>query len=541
MKRTIILILLVIGILKASAQAPNCINLGSASSWHGFYTQQTTIQDDKTHGTYVQIGDDDGPSYVVNDAAFGGNWITMANGNTCLCYDYNVTWNTSIPTVPVTVPHFAIYTGATATLNYGDMLNRVRAAFIGNNSNPAIQNGLWATCCLPIGLCVNGQLPSNSYGSWQIYDIASNAPMTGAAASAAWDNLIQHVTGAYFGTDYNSSPSEVIKYANLCFSCKTNTCACSSFVQFTQAPFAITPDGTKISAPSCDHSFGSVLSLYTNYQFSAGFQTYNSGSCATTYTAVITDANNNIIASQNGGNTPAPFSQSFTHAGNYCITYSLKVNGTVCATCKACFTVSAATQCCNNTFPFWTDIPVPASYPFANGTYSVEDFVVHGANSIPITEIKVTVEDFELISKYQDCLKCYNQPATLGSIFGGSTIGAGSNKLSIQVQPYGNGNIITNNSNEVIWENPNGVTLGAGDKIRLVYILPAESEIPCCVDSAKICVRFSYRDINCGYCEVYNCTVVPLRPKGANTTLPTLQLLFYNARGIFQPGKAPGF
>lgn len=539
MKRTVILILLAMGIFKAGAQ--NCINLGSVSDWHGFYVLPTTIEKDPTHGTYVEMGDDDGGSYVVNDAAFGGDWITMANGNSCLCFDYNVAWDASAPTTSVTVPHIGIYTGPAATTYYGNIDNQVRAGFVGNTSNPVIQNGVWANCCLPIGLCVNGQLPSNSFGAWEIYGPGSNTPLTGAAACTAWDNLIQHVTGAYFGTDYNSSPSEKVKFANFCWGCKSNTCVCSSFVHFTQSPYVIAPDGSKISAPDCDRSLGSVLSLYTAYQFSAGFQTYNSGNCNVKYTAVITDANNHTITSQSGTNVPVPFTCTFTHSGIYAVTYSLMVNGTVCSTCKVLFTVSAATPCCNNTFPFWTDIPVPQSYAFANGTYSVEDFVVHGANSIPITELKVTVEDFELISKYEDCLKCNNQPVLLGSLFGGNPIGTGANQLTIAPQPYGNGNLVTTNNNEVIWTSSNGATLSAGDKIRLVYLFPAESEIPCCVDSARICVRFSYRDVNCGYCEVYNCTTVPLRPKGTNTNLPTLEQLFMNSRGVYQPAKASGF
>jgi len=547
MKKIIILTLLGMSIYTAEAQTPKCIDFTNYTNadlvnWVGFYVAPTAIKTDATHGQYLELTDDQGGSYVVNDTEFNGNWITLSGGNSCFCFDYNVNWDASVSTPPTKAPHIGIYTGGSAANSNVYIVGRVRAVFVGNSTNPDITNNVWRKFCMPVGLSANGQLPSNSFGTWIVFPANSTVALTGAAACTAWDNLIQHVTGAYFNTDYNSSPSEKIKLDNFCWACAPNvaTCACSSFVQFTQAPFVINPDGKKISASSCDRSLAAPLDIYTTYQFSTAFQTYNAGGCTTEYSAVIYDSGNHVIASQSGTNAAVPLLHAFSQAGDYSIVYTLKVNGVVCETCTMLFTISASTPCCSNKFPVWTDIPVPQSYPFAAGTYSVEDFVVHGANSIPITELKVTVEDFELISKYEDCIKCYNPPATMGSILGGS-IGTGSNKLTLQVQPYGTGNLLTENNNELVWKNANGATLSSGDRIRLVYILPAESEIPCCVDSAKICVRISYRDINCGYCEVHNCTIVPLRPKGANTTLPTLQLLFYNARGIFQPGKAPGF
>ncbi len=166
--------------------------------------------------------------------------------------------------------------------------------------------------------------------------------------------------------------------------------------------------------------------------------------------------------------------------------------------------------CCNNKFPFWTNIPYPESYSFDGGTYSIEDFNIHGANMVPITEIRATVESFQLLSKYEDCMPCKMAPVLLGSIGSLWNIGTGANMLTVQTNPYGN---ITGetNLNEVIWKNPNGATLNSNDIIKLMYILPPESDIPCCVDSAKVCIRFSYKDVNCGYCEVYNCSTIALK------------------------------
>lgn len=543
MKKIIIVMLLSMSFYTSKAQ--NCINFsnytpGMVSNWKGFFVASTTIQTDIPHGKYLQLTDDEGGSRVMNETEFGGNWLSRAI-NGCLCFDYNVNWNSdnSINTIPVKEPKIGIYTGTTATNNYSDVLNRIRASFVGNSTNPDLQDNVWRNFCLPIGLSVNGSLPSNSFGTWVISN--GSTPLLGAAACTAWDNLIQNVTGCYFATDYNGSPTEKINLDNFCWTCASPICNCSSFIKFTESPYVITPDGGKLTAPSCERSLGSILNAYTPYQFAVGFQSYNTAGCTTEYSATITNSNNVVIASQISTNGVVPLSYTFSQSGDYSITYSLKVNGVVCTTCKMVFRVELEPNpCCINTFSFWTDIAVPESYPFSEGTYSVEDFLVKGANTIPITELKVTVENFELISQYADCLKCYNLPATLGSILGGITIGNGSNKLTLETQPYGNGNQLAANINEVIWKNPNGVTLNTTDSIRLIYILPGKSEIPCCVDSVKVCVRFSYRDINGGYCEAYNCTIVPLRSKGTNT-LPTLQQLFQNSRGVFNPSKAPGF
>lgn len=544
-----IILLFILGISFYTSKSQNCIDFsnytnsstGLLSNWKGFLVLPTTIQTDVPHGNYIQLTDDDGGSYVVNDTEFGGNWITKAV-NGCLCFDYNVYWDATASTIPVKAPKIGIYTGATVTgvNDYGELYNRVHASFIGNSSNPDLQNNVWKNFCLPVGLSANGQLPSNSFGTWSISN--GTIALTGTAACAAWDNLIVNVKGAYFATDYNGSPTEIVKLDNFCWTCKSPVCNCSSFPQFTEAPYVITPDGSKIKAPSCERSLSSTLTTFTSYQFLIAFQSYNAVGCSTEYSAVITNSNNQVIATQTSTTGVMPLTYNFSQTGDYCINYSLKINGVVCSTCKMCFSVKTEDNpCCKNTFPFWTDIPVPASYPFNNGTYSIEDFIVKGANTIPITEIKVTVEDFQLINKYDGCLNCYNPPYTLGSILGGNTIGTGVNKLTLETQIYGTPNNYSANSNELIWKNPNGVTLSINDLIRVIYILPAESEIPCCVDSAKVCIRISYRDVNCGYCEVYNCTTVPLRAKGKTNPLPTLQQLFQNSRGVFQPSKAPGF
>ena len=480
-----------------TSKAQNCITFSgnyNLNNWKGNAVDPHTIQNDVPHGNYLQLKDDSGPSYEANDVEFNGNWLTKAVDG-CLCFDYNVDWSTGgATTLPVKAPKLNIYYN---TGNIANILTGSRAAFVGNSSNPDLQNNTWRNFCLPVGLSSGTNLPSNSYGTWLVYN--GNTVLTGTAASTAWDVLIQNVTGIALMTDYNSYPGELVRFDNFCWTCATLPCSIAL--------------STTINPETCSDKSGSIDIIPAG---GVAPYTYIWNTGATTASII------NLAA------------------GNYTVTVTDKNNCTKTMTITIINNPCPPNPCCKNSFPFWTDIAVPESYPFSEGTYSVEDFLVKGANTIPITELKVTVEDFELISKYDDCLKCYNSPATLGSILGGITIGTGSNKLTLETQPYGNGNQLAANINEVIWKNPSGVTLNTTDFIRLIYILPGKSEIPCCVDSAKVCIRFSYRDINGGYCEVYNCTIVPLRSKGTNT-LPTLQQLFQNSRGVFNPSKAPGF
>ena len=533
-----------------TSKAQNCIDFSGSynlNNWKGNAVGPHSIENDIPHGNYLQLEDDDNLSYEANDIEFNGNWLTKAE-NGCLCFDYNVDWSAgNAATLPKKAPILSIYYN---TGNIANILTGSRANFVGNSSNLDLQNNTWRNFCLPVGLSSGTNLPSNSYGTWLVYN--GNTLLTGTAASTAWDNLIQNVTGIALFTDYNEFPGELVRFDNFCWTCAPPICNCSSFITFTESPYVITPDGGKLSAPSCERSLGSILNVYTPYQFAVGFQSYNTAGCTTEYSATITNSNNVVIASQISTNGVVPLSYTFSQSGDYSITYSLKVNGVVCTTCKMVFRVELEPNpCCNNLFGVKSEVVIPPSYPYKGGTYSIENFNVIIPNNIPITEIKVNVESFEIISAFKDCQKCENMPITLGSLMGIRTIGTVPNDVltvAPQVAPQGYGSALNTNqnTNEIIWSNPNGVLLSTNDKIGIIYLLPSSKEIPCCALEAKVCIRISWRDTECNYCEVTSCSFPVLKnPNDLNPafTLPWLQGLYLNAKGIFTTsyGKAEGF
>lgn len=528
-----------------TSKAQNCIDFSGSynlANWESIGTEPHTIQNDVSHGNYLELKDDSYASREANDTEFNGNWLTKAE-NGCLCFDYNVDWSAgNAATEPVKAPHLNIYYN---TGNIANILTGIHASFVGNSSNPDLQNNTWRNFCLPVGLSSGTNLPSNSFGTWRVKN--GITVLTGTAASTAWDILIQNVTGLSLGTDYNDFPGELVRFDNFCWTCKPPICNCSSFITFTESPYVITPDGGKLSAPSCERSLGSILNVYTPYQFAVGFQSYNTAGCTTEYSATITNSNNVVIASQISTNGVVPLSYTFSQSGIYSITYSLKVNGVVCNSCKMTFAVELEPNpCCNNLFGVKAEVVIPPSYPYNGGTYSIENFKVIIPNNIPLTEIKVNVESFEIISAFKDCQKCENKPITLGSLMGIRTIGTGLNVLTVASQAYGSALNTNQNTNEIIWSNPNGVLLNTNDKIGIVYLLPSSNEIPCCALEAKVCIRISWRDTECNYCEVTSCSFPVLKnPKDLSPafTLPWIQGLFLNAKGIFNSGygKAEGF
>ncbi len=199
-------------------------------------------------------------------------------------------------------------------------------------------------------------------------------------------------------------------------------------------------------------------------------------------------------------------------------------------------------NCCNNKLQMVTASEVPPSYPYNEGTYAIEKYNITVPNDIPITEVKVNVTSFEWKSDKEDCKQCQIKPANLGSLYGGFNIGGtfvGSNP-----QPYGSGVAATSNNNEIIFTFPTGKNFVVGDFMQLTYLLPPEKDLSCCQTKAHVCFKISWKDINCGYCEITTCSDIDLKNSTelrAGFSLPNRLMLYLNTRNIFALGHADGY
>lgn len=150
-------------------------------------------------------------------------------------------------------------------------------------------------------------------------------------------------------------------------------------------------------------------------------------------------------------------------------------------------------------------------------TSAVEKLGIHQDATIPITEFRVSITDIQYEYDYASCASCINNPALWASISSpDETIGTGNNTLSFASTPYPMGDVsgmINQNGNvrELIWTNPEGAMLEDGTDIRIMYVLPPASDIPCCVTTVRVCSKISWKDANCHVCERFNCTDINIK------------------------------
>ncbi|MFK7970496.1 MAG: T9SS type A sorting domain-containing protein [Bacteroidia bacterium] len=135
-------------------------------------------------------------SWLFNSIDYAGNWL---NFGSCYCYDFRIFVNGN--TVPAPPTNLYIYFGP------DPFSATYRAKFVLNNI--VTPDSGWVTICPPIELAdVSGNLPSNSYGQWE---------MVVGSGAAAWDSLIQNVTGIGYNLDIGASPTEQYGFDNICF------------------------------------------------------------------------------------------------------------------------------------------------------------------------------------------------------------------------------------------------------------------------------------------------------------------------------------
>ena len=149
-------------------------------------------------------------------------------------------------------------------------------------------------------------------------------------------------------------------------------------------------------------------------------------------------------------------------------------------------------------------------------TIAASNFTITGPSGALFTEIRAEVLSYSLTSsKSPDCIGCKSYPFTWASIYTAGTIGAMPPKITM----YGGMNVpnfnpsgvnIYKNPREVIWNN-GGLPFVIPPSLNMTFLLPPASIIDCCDLTARICVKFTFRDINCKECEVIVCFNVTIK------------------------------
>lgn len=155
---------------------------------------------------------------------------------------------------------------------------------------------------------------------------------------------------------------------------------------------------------------------------------------------------------------------------------------------------------------------------FAGNNYSLytANISISGGPT-PYQEIKATVIDYQLIANYEECIACKNKPFTWSSISGG--IVAGIVPATTGASPTVGFNIPANpteNPREIVWANGSPINLATPQNVAIQLYLPVASALPCCELKAKVCIKFTFKDINCKLCEKIVCGTVLISKTGVN-------------------------
>lgn len=239
-------VFILLSMICSSVYAQQCFDFeqpDSGTNWQGntgfgIGNLQVKTSPGTNTTNHLYFEDRSGASIAVNNVDFDGNWETKGKEG-CLCFDYRVNWNSTNST-DKKGPNFIIYridSGISQINSVADWQNfasngnyaGVYAYFIPNPANPTIPKDQWLKYCLPIK-SVNGQIPSNAYGSWGIRQSIpgsgttpnSVVTLSGSAANTAWSSLITNVEGVILGADYHGTPNEEISFDNFCWSCTDN-------------------------------------------------------------------------------------------------------------------------------------------------------------------------------------------------------------------------------------------------------------------------------------------------------------------------------
>lgn len=189
--------------------------------------------------------------------------------------------------------------------------------------------------------------------------------------------------------------------------------------------------------------------------------------------------------------------------GSYKIIFTPKCGDKTCNTCEFFITIVCDPPSCCPDRTQVTIEPKDANYnssASANawGTYS-QSFTIN--SNVPMGEIRVDVEHFEINSSDPDCISCKNMPKTWGSLLGAAYNGNGFvkpiNSLPFSTSAYGNGRELDYKPGTLITINNGVLNVNIG--------MPNASPIDCCVLTANICLKFTFKDANCKECTYLYC------------------------------------
>jgi hypothetical protein len=139
----------------------------------------------------------------------------------------------------------------------------------------------------------------------------------------------------------------------------------------------------------------------------------------------------------------------------------------------------------------------------------------------PIKQIRISVINFESSSSNKECLTCEASPSRYGTMSVPQNF-MGGGKDAIEGMVYPTAPIVATclgcppgwrslPSSEVTWGSESGpgydLTAGSGGDQTTTFSvsLPKRSTLSCCDDTIKICIKYSFTDVDCKTCDTIIC------------------------------------
>jgi hypothetical protein len=222
-----------------------------------------------------------------------------------------------------------------------------------------------------------------------------------------------------------------------------------------------------------------------------------------------------------------------------------KNNDLVC-----CGTLSE--RCCDD-FKKTVTTTVTVLGTAASGYTSVKFVPTFNAGPKPIKQVRISILNFETNSSNKECLTCESNTNSYGamSVPQGIT-GGGKDAIEGMVYPsnpltyycptcpptWRNGRL----THEVIWGSNSGpgynLMDGVGDQSTTFTVsVPKKSSLSCCDDTIKVCVKYSFTDIDCKTCDTIICYKVVNRQTTSIISQPSSML---NRSGNSKNADSPG-
>jgi hypothetical protein len=249
------------------------------------------------------------------------------------------------------------------------------------------------------------------------------------------------------------------------------------------------------------------------------------GNCGATYSwTLVNNATTAVVAS--GTTLPVDLAtyNGQLKCGKYTLTIKAKCGDSNCDNLVIPITIICEPpSCCkavididlqSSTVTTATNIPNPNAYSTANLSYNLNF-------SLPMSEIRVSVEDFKFIinkpNNTPNCLNCNNRPVTWGNILSAAFNGNPMTLSGLIGPPSGS---VPADYREAVYAPGTPIPPPSGN-LNIQLSLPSVTGISCCDVSVYICLKFTFKDTQCRECVQMVCGEIKLTDtKGDNTGNP---------------------